>query len=206
MNHFATIWFSPGFTIRNLLDTRPAKLFYPLAAVAGITTNLLQVVQRKADVSSGFTVLEVFGVNIVVGAFYGIAMFSLMSYLLSGLGRLFGVRGSSQSARTVLAWASVPQIPLFAVIILFFLVAGENLIYHSVSDLITGVKGTFLQIFSLIYYLVWWVLGIWTIVIGVTGLAEAFGISKLKTVLIYLLTLVVFVVFIWVGLFVWGLF
>ena len=187
MNHLVTIWGSPRATIRDILDTKPGKLALPLAATYGIVHNLHQVMKHGADPSSGSTVLWVLLVNVLFGSLYGIGVFWVFSYLLAGAGRLFGGTPSSRAARAVLAWSAVPYVPLLTVIIPLMLFSGDALIFHSQQDVFRGAAGAGPQLVSLIYPLGRGVMAIWSVVIAVIGLSEAFGISSARSFLVWAL-------------------
>lgn len=191
MNHIAAIWTSPRATIREILDTNPRSMFLPFAATYGIVHSLHLVVRHEIDHTTGATVLEVLLINIVAGGLCGIGIIFLFSHLIAVAGRLLRGRPSAQAARTVLAWASVPYLPLLAVLIPLIFVAGNALIFHSQHDVFRGAAGTTPQLASLVYLFGRLVMIVWSIAIAVIGLSEAFGISTGRSFIVLLLAAIV---------------
>ncbi|MDB4324711.1 YIP1 family protein [bacterium] len=187
MNHLLSIWYSPRITIREILDSRPRELFVPLAATYGVVHNLHLVMRHEVDLTAGAGVVRVVLVNIVVGAGLGVGGAFAFSYLLSFVGRLFGGTPSSQAARTVLAWASVPYLPLLVVILPLLLIAGDVLMTYPQNEVFGGIAGTGPQIVSLLYFLLRSVMAIWSMVIAIAGLSEAFRISPGRSFLVFVL-------------------
>jgi hypothetical protein len=187
LSQFATIWTSPRVTIREILDTDPGKLFLPLAATYGVVYSFHRVLKHEVDLSTEVPVFGVLLANVVFGAIFGIGIFFFLSYLLAGFGRLFGGKPSSRAARTVLAWASMPYVPLLVVILPLMMVAGDTMIRYSERDICRGAAGAGLQIAGLIYFCARGVMEIWSLVLAVVGLSEAFGISVERSFLLLVL-------------------
>ena len=184
MTHISTIWLSPRATIRDLVDSGTVKYLLPLAAIAGIEQSLAQVVKYSVD-TAAVTLFQILGMNIVVGALGGVVVFPLLASLVKSSGKLFKASAENKSVRISLCWGMVPQVPLLALTILFFLVVGEDLAYYSQSDLTSGAQGGIGQSLAVVHLLSTTVFGVWSLAIILAGLSEGFGVSKLKAFVIF---------------------
>lgn len=191
MTHFIGIWLSPRATIRNLVDGDAVRYLLPLAAIGGIEQSLSQVVKHSVDETTmtvGPSTLEILGVNIVVGAIWGVSIFFfLLPSLVRVSGKLFKANAENKPLRISLCWGMVPQVPSLALTILFFLVVGEDLAYFSQSDLTSGAGGGIGQAVGVLSLLSATVFGVWSLGILLAGLSEVFGVSKLKSFFILIM-------------------
>lgn len=184
MNYFATIWTSPRATIRDILDTKPGMMFYPLAAVHGIAVGLDFVKWQYVKPPAAATVIGVLRVNLLFGAVLGIVLLFVFAYLVAGVVRWLGGTASPRAARTILAWASLPYaVPLLILVPLLLLVDDPVFTYR--------VGGTAYKLASLSYFIVRFAMLFWTLRILHEGYSEAFNISYWKGLLLSFLSVVV---------------
>lgn len=185
MNPFRDVWTKPRETIREIASSRPGYLFVPLAGIYGATHNLNKVISRGVDPSLGFGSLQVLVSNRVFGFLFGIAVLYAGSHALAWVGRRLGGVAGPPAVRTVLAWASVPFIPL--------LLIGIALALLGPSTLIVRPQHFPIPMAGILHMTLWALLSAWLCYIGVVGLSEVEGFSVGRSVATYLIVVAGFV-------------
>lgn len=188
-----TIWYDPRATVSAIAGSRPHYLFFFLASVFGVHRNLSLVFRRGIGHMPDLPMSMVIVVNIGVGIVFGITYFWVFSYLLDRVSRLLGGVGTASKCRTVLAWASVPQIPTMLVLLLILMFAPAEWFYHSPSELVGGDD---LSIQRLRFFagLLGMATAVWSIIIAIVGHSEVQGFGNGKSVLSFVLAGVVIIV------------
>ena len=198
-SHIKTVWRSPRATVRNALDENLGGVFIPLTAIGGMVHNYNQVMSRNTGLPDDVSILGFYTSIFLIGAVSGVVKCLIYAYLLALTGRLLGGDASSRSARMVLALASIPSLPLLAIIIPIVLVAGDSLVLNSREELLSGSVGIPLQLVYLGYGVAQIVMGVWAMVIGVTALSEAFSVTARRSFAIIMLP-AVFLIMLMVGI------
>lgn len=178
-----SVWFEPGPTIMQISATNPKRLYVPLAAVWGASYNLSLALRRgipaesleDAEISSPWVIV---GLNVLIGAVFGIVVLWALSFLFAWIGRVLGGRGSARDVRTVLAWSSVPHLPNLVLAVIVVVIGG--------ATVLTAAHPAGTSVFShslrVLFLLANGVFGIWGFVISVAGLKAVMGISALRAV------------------------
>jgi hypothetical protein len=186
MSPFLRVWTDPRGTIRDLATSGSGNSFLPLAAIYGATHNLNQVVVRGIDPSQGVTSVQVLGANVAFGALFGIGALYAMSFPLSWVGRRLGGVAPPRTVRTVLAWSSVPFIPLLVLAVALALLGPSTFLVRTAGSTPPPTFGP--------YLVAWGILGVWLCIIGVAGLSEVHAFSVGRSVATYLIVVGGFVV------------
>ncbi|HLG93848.1 MAG TPA: YIP1 family protein [candidate division Zixibacteria bacterium] len=195
MNHLVSVWAKPRKTIRDIIDNYPTKLFFPLAAIHGVVHSFHLVIRQGIAFDVEISDFDILLMNVVFGAMFGIGLFYLLSFLLIFFGRLLGGHATLRTARCVLAWAAVPYLPLFIVLIPLLFSMGNIFLHVPFRDVMQGVTGnTAAQYAAKVYFILRGVMVIWSCVIGVIGLSEALGVSIMKSVGVWVLTILCIIV------------
>ena len=191
MNPLQRIWTQPRETIREIASSRPGYLFIPLAGAYGAVHSLSKVMTRGVDPAQGLTSIQILGVNLAVGSLLGIAGLYAFSFPLSWVGKLLGGVAEPRKVRTVLAWASVPFLPLLAVVIPLTLFGPSTLLVREPGSPLWA-PGSAWAAPVLLYFVLWMILGVWLCVIGVVGLSEVNAFSIGRSIASYLIVVVAF--------------
>lgn len=186
-NPLITIWLEPRKTIAVLSKECPTYLVYPLAAVYGIILNLNKIYRNGVSPDYGFHKWAILGINIIVGAAFGIGLLQIFSFLLSKVGMVFGGSGSPGVIRTALAWSAVPYIPMLLLFLAFTILGPSSLLIRDGGTPFEAVAGTPWDIGTVLYTGLRGILSIWVIVIGIVGLSEVSDLSIARSIATYLI-------------------
>lgn len=152
----------------------------PLAAVYGIVLSENQVFKQGVPGEVDISTLEIVGLNIAVGAVVGVILLYVMSFPLTWVARFQGGIARASEVRTVLAWASVPYIPLLVAFIILALVSPRELLVRNGVSPYEAVGDTPWIIPVVLYSAIWGIASVWHLVIGIAGFSEInrFGVGK----------------------------
>jgi len=104
LNPLISVWLRPRKTIEYVVATQPTRWVLTLAAVGGVSTQLIQLmVYRISD-------WRVLLLGTIGGAAVGALNLWVASYVIAWLGRMMRGRGSAQAVRAALAWGQLPII------------------------------------------------------------------------------------------------
>ncbi len=187
------IWVRPREAIRELSARRSSYLIVPLFMTYGIVMCLSRVLQRGVSPDHGFSRFQVLGLNVLFGAVYGLCFLFVASYLLSWIGRLLGGSARPGPVRTVLACASVPYVPLLAMLFLLVVLGPGELLIRSAGTPFSVVGGSPWLLGLLTYFVSSGILAIWLCIIGVVGLSEVHGFGIGRSIATYAIVLALFV-------------
>lgn len=175
-NYWYSIWLKPRDTIRDIVDTNPARNILLLAVLGGISQTL------SSSASLGFGEMmglnEIFMVSVLSGPFAGLFYLFVVGWLLHYLLLRLGGTAPITETRTVIAWSWAPivsTLPLWGVkYILFqkelFLIEKPFLESQPILGFVFGIF-QFVDI----------TLAIWTVVILVAGFSEVHKTSIGRT-------------------------
>lgn len=177
------IWLYPSKVIRLINETGYTKYFSTILFVSGT----VGVLQRK--LYSGVEQEDVFGVivmAVIFGGLLGWISFYVYASLISFTGRWLG--GSTKTHRIfrTITYANIP----FAFTIFVFLIQLYLIRYSVLANLSENEQAVILNVLLLARC----ILGIWTFVLYVFGIAETQGFSLLKALLNLLLPLLMFLI------------
>lgn len=165
-----TVWFGPRRTIERLVATRPTYFVWPLAILGTIASfySQITVIDGAADLLNWQLGLSL----LLFGALAGIVWLYLAGFMLSWIGRLLGGQASALHMRAVFAWSTLPAILGLVVIMVIAAATGRDSALDSVPLLVAA--------FSL-----------WSLIMFLLMLGRVLRFGVLRTVLTYLLNLVV---------------
>jgi hypothetical protein len=197
------IFTRPRQTIRSILRYKPGYGARNIILGTGLLMGLALQTQASAlkiiPGPSGFLVC-------LIGSTLSMAVFFYFwCGMVYGVGLLFGGKGSFNDVFTALAWANAP-IFIFGIFnILVDLPAWPRF----VADLVVGGNGYYFPFYFpyswIVYPVIRYGLGIWSLVASIIGLSEAHQFSIRRAVAVNILLLVAFGlafgILVWVGVF-----
>lgn len=191
LNPWRSIWLHPRRTIRHLLNTDPRYAVLLLAIAGGISNSL--DIAREMAVADTYPWPGVLGLVLLLGAVLGIAVLYFSAWVTRASGSWIGGRATCVELRTVQAWSNVPILWGLLLWLPMFVFLGQELF----SEEILRVEANpALALLTLGFFAVSSILGIWSIVLWVAGVAEVQGFSIFKAiinlVLGFFLTTVIF--------------
>ena len=170
-----SVWLRPRVTIRHLADTDPRRHVLLLGAMGGIANSLSQAMQTNAGDRTSLT--AVVSSSVIGGTLIGIASLFVLALLLRWTGRWLGGQAPALQLRTAMAWALVPTAVALALWAPRLAIFGHELfsVYtpRLASDPALGVQLLAFAVADL-------VLGAWTLVIAVAGVAAVQGFTVLR--------------------------
>jgi hypothetical protein len=116
--------------------------------------------------------------SIIAGALFGWMAYYFYAWLISVSGKWLGADTDSKTIRTVLAWASIPEIASLILMIPTVIIFGEDTFKSEISNytplrVVMGITLLTLHV----------ALSIWTLVLAVIGIALVQGFSYGKAIL-----------------------
>jgi hypothetical protein len=151
-----------------------------LAAVYGIAHNENQILKNGVPPEMEASTLQILGLNLVVGAAFGVTLLYVSSYPLTWMARALGGLARPPEVRKVLAWASVPYIPLLVAFFFLALTAPPQLLIRDGGTPYEAVSGTPWILPFVVYFAMWGIMTVWVCYIGISGFSEVnrFGVGK----------------------------
>lgn len=132
-------WFSmlsdPRTTVRQLVDTSPTRYVLLLAALGGISANLVASAISLVNVPSDRMIFLV--VAALLGGCFGLASLYVMSWAFAIAGWSLGGVARALQCRTAMAWSQVPfcwLLPLFAGVAIYCALRGSDLLVLVEAD------------------------------------------------------------------------
>ncbi|MBF8263896.1 MAG: hypothetical protein HW387_1561 [Parachlamydiales bacterium] len=117
-------------------------------------------------------------ISIVIAPFWGYAFFSIWSYVVVWVGRMFKGQGSFDAVRAAYAWSCVPligNIPLWLLLLFFY----ADFVFFGAQDQVVLPGAVALLFLILIGKLVF---AVWSIVIYLQALAQVQQFSILRSI------------------------
>ena len=124
MNPWASIWFHPRQTIRQIVDTNPRHLVLPLAVGIGATNLVWQslFVASKRNLSIPLAMVVAAG----FGALFGILGLYLFGWVYRWVGSWLGGQATNVQVRAAIAWPRVPLLAACAISLMVSLVSVQS--------------------------------------------------------------------------------
>ena len=189
-NLFLTIWTRPRDTYKYIFRTNPEKNVLPLIIIGGTINGL----SKAADKVNGINAdtFQTLGLGFIGGATIGWMMYYLFAWGVSVTGKWLNGIGTPSEFRTVFAWAVIPQIltALFIIPDIYFLESGIGDVY--IQDYIESYES--INIIVIISILIQFTLGLWSSIIIVIGVSQVQNFSIGKSILNYLLPVLIVIV------------
>ena len=176
-NPWLAMWVRPKATIRTIVDTNPRRSLWALAFVYGFTSifNAFQ----SLPVLLQFGLLPMLLIAILLAPFWGYAFFSIFSYVVFWIGKVFKGQATFETTRAAYAWSAVPligNIPLWLILIFFY----SDFIFFGVQDQVVIPGPAVLLLFIILIGKL--VFAIWSIVLYLQALAEVQQYSILRAI------------------------
>jgi hypothetical protein len=181
-NYWYSIWFRPGDTIRDIVDSNPGKHLLLFAILGGLSQSL------ASTASLGFgnmmSANEIFMISLLSGPFAGLFYIFGVGWLLHYV--LFRLGGTAPitETRTAIAWSWVPivaTLPLWGVKFILF----RNELFTLEKPFLESEP--ILNFFFGIFQFADITLYMWTVVILIAGLSKVHKLPVRKTVSAFLL-------------------
>lgn len=172
------IWTRPRSTIRRIIQENPNRSLWVLAFIYGLGSLL----NNAQSLSLGLQ-FNLFTISLIAAIFapiWGYIFFSLWSFVVYLVGKMFKGAGSFQQIRAAYAWSCVPFIINIGLWILLAALFGQNLFISGMANVAIPNTLIFVLFFALTTRLV---LAVWSLVIYFNALAEVQTYSLLKAIL-----------------------
>lgn len=186
---FTKIWTSPRKAFAYINDTHHSKYVYVLLLFAGISSAFDRASMK--DMGDEMSLWAILGLCIVLGGLLGWISYYTYAALINWTGKWLNGKGDTSSILLVLSYAMTPSI-----IALIFLIPQigiyGNEIFKAEGDIFSA--GLISNILVYISMILEFILGIWTIVLGVIAVSEVQKLSIGKSILNLLLPILVFAV------------
>jgi len=176
-NPWLSIWCHPRETIRQVIQENPNRSLWVLSFIYGFLSLLNSF--QAISIGSMMGMWVVFLAALVLSPFWGYAAFSIWSWVVYQVGKLFKGQGDFSGIRAAFAWSCVPltvNLVFWFLMMLSFGVA----FFFSPEEMypISNQKSAFL-ILILIGKVV---ISIWSLVIYLNALAEVQKFSILRSI------------------------
>lgn len=179
LNPWLTMWTRPGTTIRVILHNKPLYGVIYLSTIYALQSIFFYLNWWSLGVHSASSSL--FFAALISAPFIGAAWLYLMGAVFFLTGRLLKGTASAKHLRTSIAWSKIPtSINLLLWIFLIF-VSAETVFIQDGG----GPSSVLINLMTLI-------LGIWSFVLLVQGIAEAQQFSIRRSLINILLSLILY--------------
>lgn len=180
------IWFSPRKVLRFINDHKYDRLKYVLAFLAGVAGGLDRAMRR--DSGDDMSLLGVLAIAIIVSGLIGWLGYYIYAGFCSIAGDWLGGKGNTKSIFRIFIYAAIPTV--FSLVLSFVMIAIFGIdLFQSDFDLFS--EGWIPGIIGVICMILYFISGIWTLVLTVIGLSEVQKFSIGKSILNLLLPLLV---------------
>lgn len=166
-NLLLEIWLKPTLVFKYLFKTNPKKFVWPLMIVASMTNSLETGLEKAPS-------FDLYGIGFLIGyalfgGLLGWISFYIIAWFFHLSGTLLNGKATSESFRTVSAWASIPGI--FSIVFSIITV-----LFYGNTESISQIDYFIILVLAIIQM----GLGIWSLVIMVSGTMyiQNFGIGK----------------------------
>ncbi len=132
LNPWLSIWTKPRATIRQIVETDPKYMVVPVAALAGISGGLSNLLESATPGGQAGAPDTAFVVGLLIGAVIGgaiggLLMWLLFSWLVKVTAGWLGGTSTLEHMRAAYAWGQSPGIWTIPVSLLLLLLVGGNL-------------------------------------------------------------------------------
>lgn len=191
-----SIWVQPRKTVRFLLNQRKELAGLVIVCLAGIAQVLDNASNSAPEEFRGLR--ETISLALLAGPFLGLIGLYIGSWLTAFTGRWIGGLGSKADLRVALAWSNLPIALSLIAWSLAIYVFGESLFINMEESI---EQNPFLAMNLMMFGLAQAVLGVWSLIIMIKGVAEVQEFSAWKGLgNIVLASLIILVPLIAIGL------
>ena len=192
-NPWQRMWLHPRVTIRAVVSRNKRQTILLLLALSGISRALNGASMKNAgDQQDLFTVLSV---AVLTGMLSGLFTAYLIAPVLRWLGKCLGGQATTSQVRAALAWGSLPIAASLVLLLPELALFGEEF-FKTATPRID--QNEFLHTLLLVFGLVEVTLGIWAVVLIVVAIAEVQVFAVWKSLLSFVLLILMFFVLLFV--------
>lgn len=193
-NPWLTIWTQPRATIRRIVEENPNRSLWLLAAIYGFV-SLINNAQTLA-LGQTLGLLSIFLLVIVLAPIWGYIFFTIWSFSVFLVGKLFKGAGAFRAVRAAYTWSCVPFTVNLILWIVLTCIFGQKLFtLNPISENLTEGL-TYFMFFVLIARVV---LAVWSLVIYFNALAEVQMYSVLKAIFNVILAAILMAIISWMA-------
>lgn len=185
-NPWLEIWIRPRKTIRRIVDSNPTRSVLLLAILGGLVSFFAGTIRylENASILLGVVIVALIS---TLGPLFGVLRLYIGGAWLRWTGSWFGGKADSSQVRAAIAWASLPELALSLMVLIFVVVLQVILVPNANSQSLRPV----LFILIILFLLMVIVLTIWHEILVIKTLAEVHGYSAWRSLAaIYLPSLV----------------
>jgi hypothetical protein len=174
-NPWLTMWTQPRATIRGIVETDPSKNVSMLVIISGITGAMNNAMQRNTGDQLGLPGVLI--ASLIGGMLGGALWIWIFGGLTTWTAHWIGGNATTQETRAALAWGAMPNVVIFAMLVMATMVFGISLYQKEMANdgslMIQGLALIGLGLSEL-------VLGIWSLVITCKAIGEVNRFSAWK--------------------------
>lgn len=176
-NPWLSIWTSPKETIASVVAENPNRSLWALAFIYGFS-SLMNLCQSMV-LGKMLGVWGILLLTVIFAVIYGYISFSIWSWFVLWVGKLFKGQGTFKTVRASYAWSCVPLILNIPLWLLMVGVFGHQLFLNLPEAHALGGGLVFILFLVLIAKVI---LAIWSLVIYINALAEVQKFSILRSI------------------------
>jgi len=175
---FTKIWTSPRSVMKSTNENRYNDLTTILLIFAGINGSFNRA--ENTNMGDHMSLFSVLAICIIGGAVFGWISFYIYSALLSWTGKWLKGKGNTGSLLRMVSYTTIPSLVALCMIVLRITLFGNQEFQKHVDIFDNGILSGIVYGFSLLIEIG---MGIWTIVILVTGISEVQKLPIGKSIL-----------------------
>jgi hypothetical protein len=186
---FIKIWTSPRAVFRFINFYKYQKHVTLLLILAGIARTFNRTLMKNAGDN-----LSIWGIilfSIIIGALFGWIIYYIYAALISCTGKWLNAKGSTNAILIVLSYALIPSIVAMLFLLPQLVLYGNEVFKLNENSSDGGITKNIIVNGS---FFLEAVLGIWTLVLCVIGIAEVQKLSIMKSILNLFLPAIVFLI------------
>jgi len=189
VNVFRDIWFRPKQVFQYILEFDYNDFVIPLLYILGILRSLNSAIDK--NLGDMFSLPTIIFSSIFIGGFFGWLGFYIYAIILRWTGKWLNGKGDTDSILKVLAYGQIPSILVLLLIIAQIFLFGEDLFKSEMDpNKYNTLNANFLIITTILQVL----LVIWSSILVIIGLSEVQKFSIGKSILNFLLPVIIIVV------------
>lgn len=170
INPWASMWTSPRSTIRSIVNVNPKYGVFYLAWIYALQTYFFLASYWSFGLS--FSFYAILTVGILSSPVIGLIWVYIAGWILNFTGRCLGGQAPIAHLRTAVAWSKLPS-SISLLMWLILMITSTELVF------INGVSGPSTLFINFIFF----ILGIWSLVLLILSIQEVQGFTLPRTVL-----------------------
>lgn len=168
-----TIWFRPSETLKFILERCPNKYVSILLVLGGISRGIARASNK--NMGDNMETWLVLTISIIAGGLFGWMSYYIYAWALSATGKWINGKAGTDKFKTIIAWSLIPSIVALLLLIPELIIFGDGLFQSYTSN-----NSNAIIISYFIFGILELILGVWSLVILVKGIAliQNFSIGK----------------------------